>query len=66
MMRVGGIKITMLTERKIIDVRPGMLVDSSDRIEVDVCLACGSVVFDVLRHDRWHIATDREYGDENA
>lgn len=53
---MGKIKVKMLTERKIITVTPGMLVHSPDRIEVDVCLDCGAVVFDVVRHDKWHVA----------
>lgn len=55
------IKIEMLTERKVIDVVPGFLRGSSDRVEVDVCLKCGAVVFDFVRHDKWH--RDPESGD---
>lgn len=39
-------KITVVTERKIIDVVPGYSRGSADRVEVDVCVSCGSVVFD--------------------
>lgn len=63
-MSVGGIQITMLTERKIIEVRPGTLLDSPDRIYVDVCLVCGAGVFDIWRHDRWHMATEPDNSSE--
>lgn len=51
---MGKIKIKMITERKIITIQPGFLYSSPDRIEVDVCLDCGAVVFDVVRHGTWH------------
>ncbi len=47
-----GLKI--ITERKIIDVRPGMLYGSPDRVEVDVCTDCAAIVFDPVQHDIWH------------
>ena len=47
-------KITMLTERKALAVAPGLLRSSPSTVEVDVCLTCGAVVFDIIRHDRWH------------
>ena len=56
------IKIEMITVRKVIIVQPGMLVTSPDRIEVDVCIKCGAVVFDPIQHGTWHRATDREIG----
>lgn len=55
---MGKIKVEMLTERKIIVVRPGILFTSPDRIEVDVCLKCGAVVFDPIQHDTWHRAAE--------
>ncbi len=51
-------EIKMLTERKQIDVSPGVLVGQPDRVYVDVCLDCGAVVFDVVRHDRWHVSQE--------
>ncbi len=47
-------KVEILTERRIIPVQQGWLRGSVDRIEVDVCVKCGSVVLDVVAHDNWH------------
>lgn len=59
------IKVEMLTEQKIIDVEPGFLVGSPGRVRVDVCLKCGAVIFDPLRHDDWHRAHEsREKSEE--
>jgi hypothetical protein len=52
-------KVEMITERKIIVVQPGMLFTSPGRIEVDVCLKCGAVVFDPIQHDTWHRTAER-------
>lgn len=46
--------ITMLTERKALAVSPAFLRGSPSTVEVDVCLTCGAVVFDIIRHDLWH------------
>lgn len=51
------IQVKMITVRKSIDVTPGMLYHSPGRVEVDVCVTCGAVVFDVFLHDRWHRET---------
>lgn len=59
---MGQIKVEIITERKIIVVQPGMLYASPDRIEVDVCVTCGAVVFDPIQHDTWHRTTDRQDG----
>lgn len=56
------VKIEVITERKIITVQPGMLITSPGRIEVDVCVKCGAVVFDPVQHDIWHRATNQENG----
>jgi len=47
-------EVTILTERRVVDVTPGLFVGSNDRVEFDVCVTCGSVVFDVVLHDAWH------------
>lgn len=52
------IRVEIITERKIIVVRPGMLNGSRDQIEVDVCVKCGAVVFDPVAHDIWHRGFD--------
>lgn len=57
-------KITRLTERKIIDVRSGYIAGSPPRIEVDVCVKCASVVFDPVQHFKWH--QERAEYEENA
>ena len=56
---MSKIKVEMITERKIIVVQPGMLFTSPDRIEVDVCLRCGAMVFDPIQHDTWHRGSPR-------
>jgi len=52
------IKIEMLTERKALPVTPGILRGSSDRVDVDVCLTCGAIIFDLFRHIEWHEAAE--------
>lgn len=61
---MGKIKVEVITKRQIIVVQPGMLFTSPDRIEVDVCVKCGAVVFDPIQHDTWHRATNREIQSE--
>lgn len=53
---MGGkkIKVEMISQRKIIDVVRGYFRGSPDRIEVDVCVTCGAVVFDPIGHHTWH------------
>jgi hypothetical protein len=46
--------VEIISERKWLTVQPAFIVDSSDAVPVDVCVKCGSVVFDVLKHDTWH------------
>jgi hypothetical protein len=56
---MGKVKVTMITERKIIEVQPGWLRDSRARIEVDVCVTCAAIVFDPVTHDIWHRSTEK-------
>lgn len=51
-------EVEMLTVRRIIVVQPGMIFGSLDRIEVDVCVKCGAVVFDPIQHNIWHRAAE--------
>lgn len=53
------VKITIVSERKIIDVRPSALSGYPDRIEVDVCVKCAAVVFDPVAHDLWHSSIEK-------
>ncbi|WOF23828.1 hypothetical protein N8K70_03870 [Microbacterium betulae] len=62
----GKVEIKMLTERKVLPVQSGWLADSADRVEVDVCLECGAVVFDVVRHDEWHEAKRKPFKSRTA
>lgn len=48
--------VEILTNRKLIYVTPAIIAGAADRILVDVCVKCGAVVFDVVRHDIWHRA----------
>lgn len=43
-----------ITVPKIIDIAPGVLRGSPDRVEVEVCVLCGMVVFDTYLHESWH------------
>lgn len=54
------VKIEILAKRKVLNVMPGYLRGSVDRIEVDVCVKCAAIVFDPIAHDKWHRADGRE------
>jgi hypothetical protein len=53
-------KVEIISERKIYDLKPSPLRYHPDRIEVDVCVKCGAVVFDVIQHDMWHRSLEQE------
>lgn len=46
--------VEMLTERKALVVRDSYMRGGPPLVDVDVCLKCASVVFDVVVHDNWH------------
>ncbi|QGJ88947.1 hypothetical protein PBI_TEAMOCIL_96 [Microbacterium phage Teamocil] len=48
------IAVTIITQRRSLDVREGYLRGSGSFVDVDVCVACGSIVFDPVVHDQWH------------
>ena len=48
------VKVETLTERKAIMVCEGDLRGSPSRVEVDVCVKCGAIVFEPLLHHTWH------------
>lgn len=52
-------KLRIISEAKILHVKPGYLAGSSDRVQIDVCTTCSAVVFDSVAHDRWHRSTER-------
>jgi hypothetical protein len=56
---MGKVKVTIITERKIIEVQPSWLVAAPDRIEVDVCVTCAAIVFDPVAHDMWHRSIEK-------
>lgn len=49
-----SVKVETVTERKEIMVGEGYLRGSPSRVEVDVCVKCGAIVFDPLLHHTWH------------
>jgi hypothetical protein len=51
---VGKTKVEIITERRSLPIRPGILRGSSDQIDVDVCTMCGAIVFDGVQHYIWH------------
>lgn len=54
MTRDNKVKVEVISEPKIIEVRQGYIQGSSDRIEVQVCVACGAILFDPILHWKWH------------
>lgn len=46
--------VKILTESRVLLVEQSMLRGGSPRVFVDVCVDCGSIVFDVVRHAKWH------------
>lgn len=58
-----SVSIRRLTEQRVIEVQMGLLRGSRNRIYVDVCVECGAVVFDLIRHDTWHNRQREEAGD---
>ena len=54
------IKVEIITVPKILDVVPGYFRGSASRVEVDVCVKCGAIVFDPVVHDTWHRSEGRE------
>lgn len=57
------IKVEIITERKVLDVVPGYFRGSADRVEVNVCVRCGAIVFDPVRHHEWHRSATRASGE---
>lgn len=47
------IKVEIITKCKILDVVPGFVRGSPDRVKVDVWTKCGALVLDPIIHDTW-------------
>lgn len=60
------VTVEILTERKVLDVRPGYFQGSADRVEVDVCVKCAAIVFDPIAHDTWHRSDQAMSGAETG
>lgn len=56
------VKVTIITERRSLVVREGMLRGGASYVDVDVCVECGAIVFDPVHHDRWHSTQDANRG----
>lgn len=46
--------VRIVTTRESLPVQPSMLRGGRDSIQVDVCVDCGAILFDALKHVLWH------------